>query len=114
MRELGPIAHVAGHDDALIAKRSKLGLQRSLAEQGEPGTKLAWQAAEGIHDNVWLLLAVETADVDEQGLVIGKAEFGAQQRVAAARSELADLDPERDDLDRRGLVERDRESWKGV
>ena len=45
-------------------------------------------------------LAVETADIDQQRLVFGETEFGPQPLIAAARAELADLDAQRDDLDR--------------
>src|SRR5205085_2693352 len=84
----------------LIAERSYFGLQRPFADQGQASAELARQAAECVDHDVGLLLAIEAADVDQQRLAVAQAEPGAQFLVAAGRTELADFDAERHDLDR--------------
>ena len=64
-------------------------------------TKLGRKPAEGVDDDVGLLLAVQAADVDEQWLPVGKAKLLAEARVAAMWPELTELDPEWDDVDLR-------------
>ena len=85
-------------------------LQRPFADQRQPGAELRGQAPEGIDHHVRLLLAVEPPDINEQRLAVGQAQLAAKPLVAARRAELADLDAERHDVDRRRC--RGCEAWR--
>ena len=61
--------------------------------------ELAGELAERLDHHVGLLLAVEPADVDQQRLLVGETQLVPQLRVAPARTELAELDFQRHDLD---------------
>src|SRR2546421_377053 len=72
---------------------------RAIADQRQFCSELARQLAKGVDYHVGLFLAIESADVDHQRLVVGEAKLVPQPRVAPVWPEFAQLDPQRDDLD---------------
>ena len=82
-----------------IAERFDLIAQRPLADERQLGAERTGELAERLDHHVGLLLAIEPADVDQQRLAVGEAQLAPQPRVAPARTELAELDSQRHDLD---------------
>src|SRR5207237_980942 len=98
-RELAAVPDVSGQDDAFVAESLDRVAKRALADQRELRPELLRQPAKRVDHHIGLLLTVEPADVDEQRLIVGEAELAPQPRVAAVRSEFAELNPERHDLE---------------